>query len=932
MDAGTVYSSIRIRLEQLDSDLKGVYARLDQMESKIKTQTSGATESASKSFNAMSIFGVAAFLGIGNAIKSTIDTFSSFEQSMANVASVAGATDSEFLALSDAAEKAGETTRYTASQAADAMYYLASAGYSASQSIDALDGVLALAQATGSDLASTSSTMAAAISQFGLQADDAGRVANVFAAAITSSQANMDKLTTGLRQVGPVAGTLGISLEEVTANLDALFNKGFQGEQAGTALRSILLDLVDPSSAVVAALKAQGLEYDKVNPRVVGLSGAFENMAKAGVDLTTVFNKVSASEALALIDVAKQSSGNLQDLQDKITGTNKAAEAMATQNNTTAGSFDIMKSKAQGASISFGKEFEPAIRTVYDSLGSFFEIIKGLPGPIKALIGVLSGVAVVLGGVAAAAGVLGISLAPIAPFILPIAAAITVLGTAATITAKSISGQNNVTEQLNLTTKNLVETSNQYKDVQKELSDNADTLTQSEKDVLEGRKKLLALKIEQQLETLAKQYTKANSAIDSQAKGLEKTKDRMANFNAEIEAYRKNLEEVGWSQGDINDRIEEYRQKKYAELLSKERTQTERVTKANTDMESSINSIAKAVADGTIDISGYKNVNAELYERIMKQVEALKAQNTEVKTASKSVSTGVVELKNWQKALKDALSVSDVSSGKNAVSEYIENMRVSLARSLEAAKATGKDTSSVYQDYIDKINTAIGSLIESGEYLADETTIKSLQDYRDSLGGIADKYGDVANATSDLINWNQLLADSEASVVEGMVSAVEAATAAVVQGKDGWAAYGSAALLALAAVIEGIAREITVLAAASIAKYGIFNPIGWQESAWDLVQASLAYAAAGVVKGLAANMATGGIVSPSGGGTIVRVAENGSAEGVFNAGQSGKALIDAFTSAMVKNMGNSGNQTIILTMDGKEMTRVVTRRQMNKDY
>ena len=251
-DAGSVYSEVRIHLDQLDNDLKGVYARLDQMESRIKSQTSTASKTATKSFDAMSVAGVAAFLGVGNAIKSTISTYSDLSQSMSNVAAASNATGAQLQELTDAAKNAGATTKYTASQAADALYNLAQAGMSADQATQALSGVLSLAQASGAGLAESAESVSATLSQFGLQASDASRVANVFAASANTSLSSMDKLTAGLRQVGPVAGTLGISLEEVTANLDALFNKGFQGEQAGTALRSILLDLVDPSSTVVA--------------------------------------------------------------------------------------------------------------------------------------------------------------------------------------------------------------------------------------------------------------------------------------------------------------------------------------------------------------------------------------------------------------------------------------------------------------------------------------------------------------------------------------------------------------------------------------------------------------------------------------------------------------------------------------------------------
>ena len=124
-----------------------------------------------------------------------VRTAAQFEQSMANAASVSRATSEELAMLEQAARRAGETTVYSASQSADAIYYLASAGFSASQSVEALDGVLALAAATQSDLAYTSSSVVSTLSQFRLQAEDSARISNVYAAAISRSLASMEKLT-----------------------------------------------------------------------------------------------------------------------------------------------------------------------------------------------------------------------------------------------------------------------------------------------------------------------------------------------------------------------------------------------------------------------------------------------------------------------------------------------------------------------------------------------------------------------------------------------------------------------------------------------------------------------------------------------------------------------------------------------------------------
>ena len=157
----------------------------------------------------------------------SVASFARFEQSMQNTFSVMGATQSEMEMLKNVAKEMGETTRFSASQAADALYSLGSAGQNATQAAASLKGVLQLAGATGSDLAFTSSTISSTLSQFNLNADKAGHIADVFAKAIGKSQANMSKLTYSMKYVGPVASGLGISLESTTTALMQIYNTGY---------------------------------------------------------------------------------------------------------------------------------------------------------------------------------------------------------------------------------------------------------------------------------------------------------------------------------------------------------------------------------------------------------------------------------------------------------------------------------------------------------------------------------------------------------------------------------------------------------------------------------------------------------------------------------------------------------------------------------
>lgn len=402
VDAGTIYSDVRIQLDKLKGDINKVTAQYDKMGSDIKRSTGEAATQSKKSFGEINLAGVAAFAGISIAIKKSITSFTNFEQSLANVQSVARATPEEFRALEEAAAAAGESTRFSASQAADALYALASAGLNATESTEALAGVLDLAAATQSDLAFTAQTVTAAISQFGLEAKESSRVANTFSAAIANSQANMEKLSAAFRQVGPVAGTLGISLEETTGALQALFNAGFRGEQAGTVLRNVLSQLADTTGPVSTKLAALGVNLEKINPATNSLIDVLGTLADANLSTGEAINAFGTEAGPGLLTLLAEGRAGLQRYTDAVTGTNSAAEAAAIQMDTVQGSLDQLKSVTEAVSISFVKEFEPALRKAVDILTALLRGVNSLPGPVKVFLGVFTlGIPIIIGATTA---------------------------------------------------------------------------------------------------------------------------------------------------------------------------------------------------------------------------------------------------------------------------------------------------------------------------------------------------------------------------------------------------------------------------------------------------------------------------------------------------------------------------------------------------
>ncbi len=402
VDAGTIYGEVRIKTDRLNDDARKVNDTINGVGKSSGKTTTGMQKSWAKTFT--SVAGAAgAFALISSAVKTAAKTFSSFEQQMANVQSVARGTPAEFDKLKKAAQDAGEKTRFSATQAADALYNLASAGFSASQSTEALSGVLDLAAATGSDLAASSAAITSTLSQYGLAAEEAGDVSNVFAAAIANSLATLPKLQASLSKVGPIAGKLGISLEETAGALQSLYNGGIKGEEAGTALKNVLSSLANEADPAVQKLEALGISFADVDPAANSLAEIIGRLEEANLSAGQAFNVFGKEAGSPLLTILGEGKKGFQELTAAVTGTNAAATAVAIQNDTLKGSQDKLNSSSEALFISIGEGLEPTLNSITKALTQFVQFVNKVPAPLK-------GATVAAAAAAAGVGVLGTAL------------------------------------------------------------------------------------------------------------------------------------------------------------------------------------------------------------------------------------------------------------------------------------------------------------------------------------------------------------------------------------------------------------------------------------------------------------------------------------------------------------------------------------------
>lgn len=327
-------------------------------------------------------------LGLGTvAGKITTD----FDEKMSKVQAISGATGSDFDALREKAREMGAKTQFSASEAAEAMNYMAMAGWKSKDMISGIDGVMNLAAASGEDLATTSDIVTDALTAFGLEAKDSSHFADILATASANSNTNVSMMGETFKYIAPLAGTLGYSAEDTAVAIGLMANSGIKASQAGTSLRMGLTRLAAPTKQVYAGMELLGLRIEDVQ----GLSldetlrifrGSFKKLDKTqqAQAASLIFGKNAMSGMLAIINASED---DYNSLSNAIYNSDGAAEKMAdTMMDNLGGQLKILKSALEELAISFGDLLMPKLRDAVDGITDFVDKLNELPAPAKEVI------------------------------------------------------------------------------------------------------------------------------------------------------------------------------------------------------------------------------------------------------------------------------------------------------------------------------------------------------------------------------------------------------------------------------------------------------------------------------------------------------------------------------------------------------------------
>ena len=341
--------------------------------------------------------------GLGTA---AVKTAADFDSALSKVAAVSGATGSDFDKLRDKAREMGAKTKFSATEAADAMNYMAMAGWKTEDMLSGIEGVMYLAAASGEDLATTSDIVTDALTAFGLTAADSGHFADVLAAASSNANTNVSMMGETFKYCAPVAGALGFSVEDTAEAIGLMGNAGIKASQAGTSMRSIMTNLTGDVKLSGAAIGDVTIATTNADGSMRSLSAiladcrmAFGRMTEAekANNAETLVGKNAMSGFLALMNAAPE---DIAKVSGAVNNCKDAAKNMAdTMQDNLEGQLTILKSQLQELAISFGDLLMPAVRSIVSGLQGMVDVLNAMPDGVKRVIMIVALLAAALGPV-----------------------------------------------------------------------------------------------------------------------------------------------------------------------------------------------------------------------------------------------------------------------------------------------------------------------------------------------------------------------------------------------------------------------------------------------------------------------------------------------------------------------------------------------------
>ncbi len=577
-------------LDEAKSSADGCARSIDQYGKEVKRAGDSSEQFGNTSKEAVNQLAAAlAAAGVAKSVKTIadalmgcVDSFAEFQSQMSTVQAISGASGQEMDALAEKARYMGATTAFTAAQAAQALEYMAMAGWKTGDMLGGLEGVMNLTAASGESLGATADIVTDALTAFGLAAADSARFADVLAAASSNSNTNVAMMGETFKYAAPVAGALGYSIEDVALAIGLMANAGIKGSQAGTALRGTLTNLAKPSDDVLWYMEELGVSMTDSAGQTRSLSELMDVLRDRFSALTEAQQAeyaagIAGKEAMSgLLAIVNASEADYQKLTEAITASSGAAREMSEiRLDNLQGQMTLLSSAADGLKLAVGEQLTPVLTDLAQAgteafawAAEFVSENEWVVGAVTGLTAALGALVIGIGGLAAAPAVItavhtALTLLAANP-VVAVTAAIVGLTAAFATWAASLDDETESTKEF---TKSLQESKQAYE----ELQDAMDKEQGSTKSAMDALMELLAVEdksaaqkavILDLIEQLNEAVPGLNLAYDSEKDALVGlTEEEVKSAIARAEAQEKNearverLSELYAQQAELSDRL-----------------------------------------------------------------------------------------------------------------------------------------------------------------------------------------------------------------------------------------------------------------------------------------------------------------------------------------------------------------------------------------
>lgn len=371
-------------------ELQKQYDRLQKSQEKVaaineKIDKNNAAIAQTKSQLTGTIGAIAA---VGTAIYAgPVKKAAEFQEQMSGVKAISGATTEEIAKLSNKAKEMGASTKFTATEAGQAMEYMAMAGWKTEDMLGGIEGIMNLAAASGEDLASVSDIVTDALTAFGLSASDAGHFSDVLAQASSNANTNVSMMGSTFQKVAPVAGALGYSVEDMSLGIGLMANASIKAEVAGTSLKTALANMAKPTDAQAAAMEKYGISLTNADGSMKSFGDVVKNLrsslgglseAEQVAAATTIFGKESFAGMLAIVNASE---ADFNKLTDAVYNCDGAAKQMAeTKLDNLNGSITLAQSAFDALQVELGELLLP---TLTEGVKKFTEIVNAVTNFVR---------------------------------------------------------------------------------------------------------------------------------------------------------------------------------------------------------------------------------------------------------------------------------------------------------------------------------------------------------------------------------------------------------------------------------------------------------------------------------------------------------------------------------------------------------------------